>query len=167
MSTHPGRIKQPIDTITAHRQKPEQQRTLVATGPSEGKCWLLSSSSAAQVCSAVLPTKKVKASHPRNTATFSPMLLWSQIQSVKDRGWEKIRECVCLCVRFHSLCGQCEFTFHHKKETLLPFSSASKTQTTPPPQKKTQKRMDFYLRQNVWFQLRFNHSNQRPCMSFI
>lgn len=52
----------------------------------------------------------------------------------KDKG-ECVCECVlfvqpfffCVRVKFHSLCGQREFTFHHGK-TLL-FSSASKTKT--------------------------------------
>lgn len=40
----------------------------------------------------MIPKKKVKSSHPHNRATFRPTLLWSQIQSIKHRGWEKIRE---------------------------------------------------------------------------
>lgn len=43
-------------------------------------------------CIAVLATKKGKASHPHNRVTFSPALLWSGIQSIKHRGWEKTRE---------------------------------------------------------------------------
>lgn len=73
----------------------------------------------------VLPTKKVKASHPHKRVTFSPMLLWSQIQSKKKhRGWEEIRECffsfsffstilsLCEKVHVHSLYGQHKFMFH-------------------------------------------------------
>lgn len=59
--------------------------------------------------------------------------------------------CVCcLCVRSHFLCGQCEFTFHHKKKTTPAFLICLNNTTLPPtPLKEKQKMMDFYLRRNV------------------
>lgn len=36
-------------------------------------------------CTADLPTKKVKASHPHNRVTFSSMPLWSQAQTIKTK----------------------------------------------------------------------------------
>lgn len=77
-------------------------------------------------CATVLLTKKVKASHPHNRVTFTLSLLWSRIQSINHRGWEKIREWFSPIfsplpsfiflerVQVHCLCGQPKFTFHHK-----------------------------------------------------
>lgn len=71
----------------------------------------------------VLPTKKVKASHPRIRVTFSPTMLWSRIQSAKTQRLGKdmgvisstfptIRS-LCEKVQVRSFHGQRKFMFHH------------------------------------------------------
>lgn len=58
-----------------------------------------------------VPTKKVKTSHPHNRVTFSPVLLWSQIQSLKRRGWEQIRQRFSRFLTIHYLCWVSESLF--------------------------------------------------------
>lgn len=75
------------------------------------KRWIAFLSFSVPSCSVVLQyyqQRKVKASRPHNRVTFSAMVLWSQIQSVKHGGWEKIREWFPLTL---SLCEKVQVSY--------------------------------------------------------
>lgn len=98
----------------------------------------------------VLPTKKVKASHPRIRVTFSPTMLWSRIQSAKTQRLGKDMGVISSTFpTIRSLCEKSAGSFvswsaQVHVSSLKPLSSVS-----------VKKNMDFFLQRSAHFDSEF------------